>query len=112
MRRYEHFSHCSTCPPRAAVRQVAMARSTWCCSALVGCVRRYSSPCARTTSATSYRAQACSPGAPAVVATATGDHRSMRGYFGTLGGESLRSVSSNRSSGEIWADTRLVVVCR
>ena len=112
MRRYEQSAHCSTWPPSAAVRQLAMACSTWRCSILVGCVRRYSSPYARTTSASSKRGRARPLGSPAVAATATGDDRSMRGYCGASGGEARWPVSSKRSSGEIWADTRLVVVCK
>ena len=113
MRRYEQRSHCSTWPPSVAVRHAAMARRTWRCSTLVGCVRRYCRPCARTTSATSNGGRAAPP-APPAAATSAGDGRAMTPYVvGDLSGSSAGDwPSSRRSSGEIWADTRWVVVCR
>ena len=113
MRRYEQLSHCSTWPPSVAVRHAAMARKTWRCSALVGCVRRYCLPCARTTSATSNCGRAA-PTSPPAAATLAGDGSAMTHYvIGDVPGSSAGDVpSSRRSSGEIWADTRFVVVCR
>lgn len=42
-----------TCPPRTAVLQVSIARMTFTSSLVMECERRYASPCARKTSATS-----------------------------------------------------------
>ena len=90
-----------------------MARKTRRCSVLVGYVRWYCLAYARTTSATSNGGRVAPPSPPAG-ATIAGDGSAMTRYgVGDVCGASVGDVpSSRRSSGEIWADTRVVVVCR